>query len=67
MKTNLSSCCNAEEINNMTIFKYNIAIKNLKKASKKELRAIIKWAEKEIEEYDKLINTIKKELRGREK
>jgi hypothetical protein len=51
----------------MTIFKYDIAIKNLKKASKKELRHIIKWAESEIVEYDRLINQIKKELRGREK
>ncbi len=49
----------------MTIFKYNIAIKNLKSATKKELRDIIKWAESEIVQYDKLINDIKKELRGR--
>jgi len=51
----------------MTTFKYDIAIKNLKSATKKDLRAIIKWAESEIVQYDKLINDIKKELRGREK
>lgn len=42
-------------------------IKSIQKISTKELREMWKWAESEISEYDKLIQEIKVELRGRQK
>lgn len=44
-----------------------ITQKPLSKISSKELKEVWKWAENEISEYDKLIQEIKKELRGRRK